>query len=74
MARQIAQNLGIKFDFGNPKSSTGRTDSKGQPCRNVGGLMDIDQQNVLKWTSCSAEDFKAFYKDEKAIKIGPNVL
>jgi len=46
--------MGMDHDFvDDPKNM--RTDSKGNPCSGVGGIMDYNGQPD-KWSTCSVED------------------
>ena len=71
VAHYIAHALGIKLDYNklppgtNPPSFNGqsdRYDSNGNSCTNISGLMDSAYlTDVDKFTTCSREDYKAYY-------------
>ena len=56
MAHECGHNLNFRHDFidpyTNPKNY--RYDSNGNPCTNIGGVMDY-YVTVTRWTSCSYE-------------------
>merc|ERR1712113_684626 len=59
LAHEIGHNLGMAHDFGDSQSDP-RYSSSGELCTNNGGYMDY-LQNPYRWTSCSVEDFTAYY-------------
>ena len=71
VAHYIAHALGIKLDYNKLPAGTDppgfrgqsdRYDSNGNSCSNISGLMDDEYLNdVHKFTTCSREDYKAYY-------------
>lgn len=58
MAHELGHNMGMDHDFiDDPENK--RTDSKGNPCSGVGGVMDYYGQ-VDKWSTCSVEDITKY--------------
>ena len=52
----------MSHDFGNGGTNDIRYDSQGNRCTGINGVMDYGARNALdKWTTCSKEDFTAFY-------------
>ena len=69
VAHHIAHALGIKLDYTKApneppgfKGFSDRYDSQGNSCTNISGLMDQGYKTeVDKFTTCSKEDYKAYY-------------
>lgn len=53
-AHELGHNMGMSHDFVNDPNNK-RTDSKGNACSGIGGMMDY-YGNVDKWSTCSVED------------------
>ena len=52
----------MSHDFGNGGTNDIRYDSQGNRCTGINGVMDYGVRNAVdKWTTCSKEDFAAFY-------------
>ena len=60
LAHELGHALGMQHDF---KKDVTRYDSKGNRCTGVNGLMDyVTRRSVNKFTTCSREDFAAWYQ------------
>ena len=63
LAHELGHALGMQHDFKKSVKSNTRYDSKGNRCTGVNGLMDyVTRRNVNKFTTCSREDFAAWYQ------------
>ena len=63
LAHELGHALGMQHDFKNVVKSNIRYDSKGNSCTGVNGLMDyVTRRSVNKFTTCSREDFAAWYQ------------
>ncbi len=60
LAHEIGHNLGMNHDFVGSDVDSVRTDSKGNLCTKVGGVMDY-YGAVTLWSTCSVEDFLNYY-------------
>ena len=62
MAHEMGHGLGMSHDFGSGGTNDVRRDSQGNSCTGINGLMDYGaRSSVDKFTTCSKEDFTAFY-------------
>ena len=62
LAHEIGHALGMNHDFGNGGPSDPRPDSSGNTCTGINGVMDYgSRSSVDKWSTCSKEDFTAWY-------------
>ena len=60
LAHELGHALGMQHDF---KKDVTRYDSKGNRCTGVNGMMDyVTRRSVNKFTTCSREDFAAWYQ------------
>ena len=63
LAHEIGHALGMYHDFGNGGTSDIKYDSQGNRCTGLNGLMDYGaRRNVNKFSTCSREDFAAWYQ------------
>ena len=63
LAHELGHALGMQHDFKKSVKSNIRYDSKGNRCTGVNGLMDyVTRRSVNKFTTCSREDFAAWYQ------------
>ena len=63
LAHELGHALGMQHDFQKIVKSNIRYDSKGNRCTGVNGLMDyVTRRSVNKFTTCSREDFAAWYQ------------
>ena len=63
LAHEIGHALGMYHDFGNGGTSDIKYDSQGNRCTGLNGLMDYGaRRNVDKFSTCSREDFAAWYQ------------
>ena len=63
LAHELGHALGMQHDFKKDVKSNIRYDSKGNRCTGVNGMMDyVTRRSVNKFTTCSREDFAAWYQ------------
>ena len=63
LAHELGHALGMQHDFKKDLKSNIRYDSKGNRCTGVNGMMDyVTRRSVNKFTTCSREDFAAWYQ------------
>ena len=62
VAHEIGHAIGLQHDFGSGGLSDTRYDIQGNPCTGINGVMDYGSLgSVDKFSTCSKEDFSAFY-------------
>ena len=62
IAHELGHALGMNHDFGFGGPSDTRYDSSGNSCTGINGVMDYgSRSSVDKWSTCSEEDFSAWY-------------
>jgi len=62
LAHEMGHALGMYHDFGSGGTSDIKYDSNGNACTRINGLMDYGSRSrVDKFTTCSREDFAAWY-------------
>ena len=62
LAHEVGHAMGIYHDFGSEGTSDIRYDSQGNLCTGINGLMDYGARgDIDKFTTCSKEDFAAWY-------------
>jgi len=68
-AHELGHNLGMSHDFLNDPNNK-RTDSKGNACSGVGGVMDY-YGDVNKWSTCSVEDITNYINSVSPFCLTP---
>ena len=62
LAHEVGHALGMYHDFGSGGTSDIRYDGQGNSCTGINGLMDYgSRSSVDKFSTCSKEDFAAWY-------------
>ncbi len=73
MAHELGHNLNMKHDFVNEDPTQPRVDSQGNPCTNIGSIMDYakgKEGNKRQWSTCSVEDMaEMINKYPKCLKV-----
>jgi hypothetical protein len=71
IAHELGHNLGMFHDFNGGNVNSARNEG-GQPCTNVGGIMDY-RSNPNKWSPCSVGDFTRYYQAVAAARPNDGV-